>query len=216
MQQSRHNIAALQHDQIGTGRCHCGCKDFTTMTTRTNETAAGPAIRRLWPGDIEAFREHLLRLDEESRAMRFGAAVSDDFVTQYAASIARFDGVVFGAFVAGRLIGVGELRLLYEDSGAEAEAAFSVERLYQDHGIGDALFSRLIAAARNRGITTLHMMCLTGNARMRHLAHKHAAEMEFADSEVHGTLRQAWPNFASLTEEMVGEAFGLTRALLRL
>jgi hypothetical protein len=60
------------------------------------------------------------------------------------------------------------------------------------------------------------MMCLSGNTRMRHLASKHDAEMAFGDSEVHGRLRQAWPNFDSLTEEVLGEAFGFTRALLRL
>lgn len=186
------------------------------MPETSHDASPGPAIRRLWPGDIDAFRDHLLSLDHESRAMRFGGVVSDAFVAAYADSIARPDGVLFGAFRAGRLIGVAELRMLFEDRGPSAEAALSVEKSCQDQGIGDALLSRLIAAAQNRGIRSLYMMCLTANTRMRRLASKHDAELVFGDGEVHGRLRQAWPNFASLTEEVVGEAFGFTRALLRL
>ena len=177
---------------------------------------ANPAIRRLWPADTAEFRTHLLRLDAASRNMRFGGTVSDAFLADYAGTLARPDGVVFGAFADGRLIAVAELRMLFDAKGASAEAALSVEEPYQDKGIGDALLSRLIAAAQNRGIRAVYMICLSGNARMRHLAHKHEAEIEFDESEVRGTMRRAWPDIASLTEEVLGEAFGFTRALLRL
>ncbi len=186
------------------------------MAHRIDETVSTPAIRRLWPGDVEAFRAHLLRLDPESRAMRFGGAVSDSFISDYGDSLARLDALLFGAFADGRLIGVAELRMLFEDTGPSAEAALSVERSYQDHGIGDALLSRLIAAAQNRGVRAVYMICLAHNDRMRHLARKHDAEIEFAESEVRGTLRQAWPDFTSWSEEVLGEAYGFTRALLRL
>jgi len=186
------------------------------MSHSGDEAAATPAIRRLWPGDVEAFRAHLLRLDPQSRAMRFGGAVSDTFVSGYADSLPRLDALLLGAFVDGRLIGVAELRMLFEDEGPSAEAALSVEQPYQDHGIGDALLSRLIVAAQNRGVRAVYMICLNRNDRMRHLARKHDAELEFADSEVRGTLRQAWPDFASRSEEVLGEAYGFTRAMLRL
>jgi len=186
------------------------------MSQNSRTAASRPAIRRLWPGDIPAFRDHLRRLDPVSRSMRFGGAVSDDFLEDYAAKWAPFGNLLLGAFDAGRLIGVAELRMLLEAGGVSAEAALSVEKPYQDRGIGDALLSRLIVAAQNRGIRSLYMMCLSGNTRMRHLAHKHEAAMEFAESEVKGTLHHTWPDVASLTEEMLGEAFGFTRALLRL
>ena len=41
-------------------------------------------IRKLWPGDFAAFRRHLKRLDPESRKLRFGMAVNDDFLAAYA------------------------------------------------------------------------------------------------------------------------------------
>ena len=54
-----------------------------------------------------------------------------------------------------------------------AEAAFSVERDWQDQGIGDALITRVIAAAQNRGVNRLDMICLPENRKMQHLAVKH-------------------------------------------
>jgi len=186
------------------------------MTEPRTAHHPSPAIRRLWPADIADFRAHLLRLDQASRNMRFGGTVTDSFVSEYADTLARPDAVVFGAFADGRLVAVAEPRMLFDAGGASAEAAFSVEESYQDKGIGDALMSRLIAAAQNRGIRSVYMMCLAGNARMRHLARKHDAEIEFDEGEVRGTVRHAWPDMASLTEEVLGEAFGFTRALLRI
>jgi len=186
------------------------------MTEPRRARHANPAIRRLWPADIADFRAHLRRLDQASRNMRFGGTVTDAFLLDYADTLARPDAVVFGAFADGRIVAVAELRMLFDADGASAEAAFSVEEPYQDKGIGHALLSRLIAAAQNRGIRSVYMICLSGNARMRHLALKHDAEIEFEEGEVRGTVRRAWPDMASLTEEVLGETFGFTRALLRL
>ena len=38
----------------------------------------GAVIRKLWIGEADQYREHLLRLDPQSRRSRFGGAVSDD------------------------------------------------------------------------------------------------------------------------------------------
>ena len=43
----------------------------------------GGTVRRLWLGETELYRQHLLRLDDESRRNRFGGAVSDEFVRRY-------------------------------------------------------------------------------------------------------------------------------------
>ena len=36
------------------------------------------SIRKLWVADTAAFRDHLLRLDPQTRRNRFGMAASDD------------------------------------------------------------------------------------------------------------------------------------------
>ena len=38
----------------------------------------GGVVRRLWPSDMPAFRDHLLRLDAQSRHDRFAMAVSGE------------------------------------------------------------------------------------------------------------------------------------------
>ena len=52
----------------------------------------GGVVRKLWIGETDAYRDHLLRLDRESRNRRFSGAVSNEFVTQHAASAGGFEG----------------------------------------------------------------------------------------------------------------------------
>lgn len=184
--------------------------------THEHHEPTGAVIRRLWPADLADFRAHLKRLDPESRAMRFGGAVSDEFLDAYADTAHRLGTFLFGAFVDQTLVGVAELRMLLDADLQSAEAAFSVEREWQDAGIGDALLGRVIVAAQNRGIRNVFMICLQNNVRMRHLAEKHAAEIEFAGGDVKGTLRHLGPTPSSIIEEMFGEAQGFATALLRL
>src|SRR5580765_8111670 len=50
-----------------------------------NEATSSPVeIRRLWPSDKEAFRDHLLSLGPRSRHLRCGGGMSDDFLIRYA------------------------------------------------------------------------------------------------------------------------------------
>src|SRR5262245_41686383 len=109
------------------------------------------SIRKLWIGDAARYREHLLRLDAESRSNRFGGAVADTFICDYVDMASGLDAVLHGFFVDGILRGAAELRPLGPEFGREAEAAFSIERPWQSHGVGTALLSRTLLAARNRG-----------------------------------------------------------------
>ena len=42
-------------------------------------------VRKLWPTEGHLFRDHLLRLDRDSRRLRFAHGVSDSFIEDYAA-----------------------------------------------------------------------------------------------------------------------------------
>ena len=96
----------------------------------------GGTIRKLWPTESDKFRDHLLRLDKETRRLRFAHGVSDSFVADYADRMSDMGGIVYGYFVDGEMRAAAELRKLGDVWGHEAEAAFSVERSYQDAGIG--------------------------------------------------------------------------------
>ncbi|MEM8811420.1 MAG: GNAT family N-acetyltransferase [Pseudomonadota bacterium] len=183
--------------------------------TAVSRSASGDlAIRRLWPFDQPAIRRHFQRLDEDSRRRRFAGAVGDEFVRTYAAAILRVDSLVYGAFVDGKLRGVAEMRGLLDRWPIRAEAAFSVEAGWQDKGIGDGLFTRVLAAARNRGVKSITMVCLRENDRMKHLAAKHDAVLDYDMNEIEARLEPSWPSAYSLAEEFAGETRSLVQAAL--
>ena len=73
----------------------------------------------------------------------------------------------------------------------EAEAAFSIEKPWQSHGVGSLLLERTLLAARNRGLKFLHMACLADNKRMQQLARKYGAELSFDFSSVVGEVTRS-------------------------
>jgi len=174
----------------------------------------GARIRKLWIGETDIYRDHLLRLDIDSRHSRFGGGVSDDFIRNYAALSRSLDAVVHGFFVDGTLRGVGELRPLGASLAHEAEAAFSVEQPWQSHGVGSALLERTLLAARNRGLKHVHMACLANNQRMQQLALKFDAELSFDFGGVVGEVQAPHPTPLSVMRELVADGTGFATAML--
>src|SRR5580704_17684600 len=133
-------------------------------------------IRKLWIGEAAKYRDHVLRLDPDSRRSRFAGGVSDEFVRNYVDLSISLDTVVHGFFIGGMLLGAAELRPLGVRFPRQAEAAISIEKPWQSHGVGSALLRHTLLAARNRGVRLLHMACLAENRRMQQLARKFDAE----------------------------------------
>ena len=172
--------------------------------------------RKLRPWETAVFREHLLRLDAECRRLRFAHGVSDSFIDDYATRMNDMGGIVFGYFVGGELVAAAELRKLGNHWGREAEAAFSVQRTYQDLGIGSLLMGRVIQAARNRGVQLLYMSCLADNARMQKIARKHEAGLRFEYGEVIGEIVPTTPDYFSILAEAMEDRAGYLMAVLDL
>lgn len=133
-------------------------------------------IRRLGRADRPRLRDHLLRLDPDSRYERFAMTASDDLLEDYAAHSLGPDDLAFGYWADGVLRGLGELRGLGRDG---AEIAVSVEREWQGRGIGSALVGRLAEAARTRGETTLRLTCLPYNRAMQKIVRELAPRIRF-------------------------------------
>jgi len=171
-------------------------------------------IRKLWLGETDRYRDHLLRLDADSRHSRFGGGVSDEFIRNYVSTTFGLSAVVHGFFVDGVLRGAAELRPLGPAFVREAEAALSIEGDWQSHGVGSALLGRTLLAARNRGIKTLHMACLANNRRMQELARKFAAELSFDFGGVVGEVAAPRPTPLSVLREVVADNCGFATAVL--
>jgi GNAT superfamily N-acetyltransferase len=176
----------------------------------------GGIIRKMWAVEANRYREHLLRLDEQSRRNRFGGVVSDEFLWNYVDLALGMDTVVHGFFVNGTMRGAAELRSIGTPMTREAEAAFSIEKPWQSHGVGSALLARTLLAARNRGIKFLHMACLADNERMQQLARKFDAELTFDFGAVVGEVSAPRPTPLSVMREIVADSHGFATAMLDL
>ena len=178
-------------------------------------------IRRLWPSDMEAFRDHLLRLDPRSRHERFGGGMSDGFLVHYAENCFGRGDLLYGAFVGGHMCGAAELRsnkaIWSEqapfDRHIHAEAAFSVDQDHRRRGIGEKLFKRILRAATNHGVETIEIVCLPENVGMQNLARKFSAHLTFEENWLTGRLTARPPTAFSLIREASGDALDFGAAL---
>lgn len=181
----------------------------------TAEPNANYSFRKLWVSDTAALKAHLLRLDPESRRMRFGTPVSDYFIAQYAENALGSHSIAHGYFVEGILRGVAELRGFRGVSGGEAEAAFSVEKNFQNRGIGTELFGRTVLAARNRGISKLFVNFLSQNQRMQAIAKKFDAVLTFDSDGVQGKIDAPRANALSYWKEAITDGQDIADSMVQ-
>lgn len=184
------------------------------MTT-TAKTNAQISFRKLWAADTAALKAHLLRLDQESRRMRFGTPVTDYFIEQYAENALGNHSIAHGYFVDGVLRGVAELRGFRGVAGGEAEAAFSVENDFQNKGIGTELFSRTVLAAQNRGISALFVNFLSQNARMQAIAKKFDAVVTYDSDGGHAQIEAPRANALSIWKEALTDGQDLADSVMQ-
>jgi len=176
----------------------------------------GGTVRKLWPTETDKFRDHLQRLDPDSRRMRFAHGVSDSFIEDYASRMNEMGSIVYGYFEDGKVRAAAELRTLGDHWSDEAEAAFSVEKPFQEKGLGTELMGRVIRSARNRGIHHLYMSCLARNAKMQSIARRHDADLRFEYGEVIGEIVPNGSDYYSLFQEAVEDRVGFMMAVLDL
>jgi GNAT superfamily N-acetyltransferase len=174
----------------------------------------GSVVRKLWIGETDAYRDHLLRLDRESRRRRFSGTVADEVIARHAATANEVDVVVHGFFVDGVLRGAAELRPIGPLFAHEAEAAFSIEQPWQSLGVGTVLLRRTLLSARNRGIKSLRMYCLADNQRMQQLARKFDAELSFDFGSVVGEVDPPRSTALSLLREAVADGHSIANAII--
>ena len=175
------------------------------------------AVRRLYKPDLAAFRDHLIRLDPETRSNRYGLQVSDEYLKDYAELCFRPGSLVYGYFEDSTIRGAAELRVFASKDWPlkkEAEAAFSVEAARRRRGIGTELMGHIVLAARNRGVAELTIFCLRHNRAMLKLAKKFEADLAFEHNDVTGHLIARPPSAMSYLREFVDNSLDLGSAML--
>jgi GNAT superfamily N-acetyltransferase len=181
-------------------------EDTTPMTS-----AQGYVRTLIQQEELPLLRDHLLRLDAESRHDRFNGFLDDSFIERYAARCAEDGTVIVAYIVDGVVRGAAELHPPEDDS--LPEVAFSVEASARRQGVGTALFRRLVAEARWKGYKRLRITTGAENHAMRALARKFGAHLAFRQGESTGTIDLAKTPEAELAD-LAASPFAAGRALI--
>jgi GNAT superfamily N-acetyltransferase len=138
--------------------------------------------------ELRLLREHLLRLDHESRHDRFHGFMDDSFVERYAEKCAD-DGTLIIAYLEDGVVrGAAELHPPETSLDLLPEIAFSVEDSVRRQGVGSLLFRKLIDEACAKGYRFLRITTGAQNDAMRALANKFGAHLTFRYGESTGTI----------------------------
>lgn len=148
----------------------------------------GGRIRQLRPSDFSLFRDHLLRLDADSRRDRFNGMADDALLADYAERCFREGTTVVGYVEGERVLGAAELHERTGEAQPTGEIAFSVEKERQHQGIGGRLFARLLLHALGLGYAQLRVTTHPNNAAMKALARRFNADLTFEEGETVGTI----------------------------
>lgn len=130
-------------------------------------------LRLLLPADKILLVHGMDSFSPESRYHRFLGAknVLHKADLRYLTEIDGVDHFAIGSLIRPNE-GIGVARFVrFGEDRKVAEPAIAVLDAYQNKGLGQLLFTRLIAAARERGIQRFHGSMLSDNNSMRQLLH---------------------------------------------
>lgn len=164
--------------------------------------------------ELPLLRDHLLRLDPESRHDRFNGFLDDSFIERYAERCAS-DGTIVVAYMENGIVrGAAELHPAEQSEDLIPEIAFSVEACVWRQGVGSVLFRRLLSEARWRGYRKLRVTTGAQNQAMRALASKFGAHLVFRYGESTGTIEVDQRPQAELTRLAIDGPLNAARAVI--
>jgi GNAT superfamily N-acetyltransferase len=163
--------------------------------------------------ELPLLRDHLLRLDSESRHDRFNGYLDESFIERYAKKCAD-DGTVIVAYMENGVVrGAAELHPPEQSEDGLPEIAFSVEKCVRRQGVGSLLFRRLISEAQWKGFRKLRVTTGAGNDAMRALASKFGAQLEFQYGESTGTI-DLTPQVQTELAKLIDAPLNAARAMM--
>ena len=164
--------------------------------------------------ELPLLREHLLRLDGESRRDRFHGFMDDEFIERYAAKCAD-DGTIIIAYMENGVVrGAAELHPPTQSDDGVPEIAFSVEACVRRQGVGSVLFKRLLSEARWKGYRRLRVTTDARNEAMRALAAKFGAHLVFRHGESTGTIEVGQAPQAEFAKLAIDTPLNAARAVM--
>lgn len=165
-------------------------------------------VRELHARHRAQILEHLLRLNEEDRRLRFGTQTPDEIIRTYVEGLDFNKDAVFGIFNLDlKLIGMAHLAYLPRTKNQAHSAEFGVSVLPEGRGqgLGTALLERAAVHSRNTRVEILYVHCLANNKAMMSLAQKTGMTVEYAYGDADAYLKLAPASPATIVQEAANE-----------
>ena len=165
-------------------------------------------IRPIGPEHHDQLLRHFLALDTDDRYLRFGYAASDERIRAYVDSIRFGIDEIFGVF--NRKLDLLAVAHIAIEAGQTNRAEFGVSVLPRGRGlgIGTRLFERAAVEARNRGLRTLFMQCLSSNGAMLKIARRAGMKVRNEGGETEAYLELPEDNYQSHFDALVENQTG--------
>ena len=170
------------------------------------------AIERLHEGLRPMLVAHFLGLPMKDRYLRFGRPLAPPAIAAYIEGIDFGRDAVFGIRDPD-LVLVGAVHVAFE--GDLAELGLSVLPAHRCRGIGSALLKRAMAHVRNRSIPRLIMHFLADNGPIMRMARRFGMHIVTSAGEADAQLELRPASWASITGELVADAFARSHRALR-
>lgn len=170
----------------------------------------------LTPDDEPAIAFHLLSLDAEDRALRFGSHTADAVLIAYAQGLNFNRDVVEGAWDGGRLVGFAHLAVHPEEGYPVGELGLSIMAGYRNQRIGGHLIERALARARRYRLTKMYVHYMRRNLAMTRLVRRFGPAIVYDGDEAQACV-QVLPRAQSVyTEAHRGGRHGRLEVFKRL
>lgn len=173
-----------------------------------------PSIRTLTASELPKYRDHLLRLDEADRRLRFGFPISDQAIRDHVRKIDMATDRML-VQVDDELEIIGAVHIAAGAPGI-VEFAFSVDRQWRGQGLGAQLFERALLWARNRSLRHAVIFFVFDNHAMRHLARQVGMAIHIEAGEGEGKLELEPPTPLSYLRELATERLAMYDYSLKL
>lgn len=163
------------------------------------------SYRKILRSEREDYANHLKRLGNEDRVLRFETHISDEAIDKYVNGIRFSSDAVFGAFDNTLTMrGAAHISLDHD----VADLGLSVESNWRGFGAGSTLFERAITHARLKHAKKFTSMCLAHNRWMLRHAREHGFTVTFDGGVAMGTAKLEPPDVLLVQQALLDEQFG--------
>lgn len=129
----------------------------------------------LCQGDLGAVSRHFANLSRNDLRLRFGSAVSSNWLARYVETFFARPGVSVGVQRDGVCIALGEMRPWHDAPDEACDIALSVQIGFRGQGLGTSILAKLLTLSASSGFERAQLLVDTENKVMQRVCAKFGA-----------------------------------------